>query len=140
MKILALTFGLLSITQFSFSQNCELKKTSKIIIGKTIIQIIEFLKLDSTDYTIVQEPPMVLRGIRGKKDNMDFIIYSERLMQKIEIDTIGGKWNIIPGKTNLQLIKDKKAIGFSIRCGNSIITKGQTISYYDFDWLKTVPH
>jgi hypothetical protein len=136
MKIITLTIILIFFGEISFSQNCELKKTSKIIIGKTITQVIECLKLDSSEYITFQEPPMVLRGIRGKKDNMDFIIYTKREMLKIEIDTTGGKWEIIPGKTNMELIQDKKAIGFSIRCGNSTITKGETISYYDFDWLK----
>ena len=136
MKIITLTVILLFFGEISFSQNCALKKTSKIIIGKTITQVIECLKLDSTEYIIFQEPPMVLRGIRGMKANMDFIIYTKREMQKIEIDTTGGKWEVIPEKTNMELIKDKKVIGFSIRCGNSVITKGETISYYDFDWLK----
>jgi hypothetical protein len=80
---------------------------------------------------------MVLRGIQGKKDNLEFLIYTEREMQKIEVDTIGGKWEIIPGKTDMELIQDKKVIGFSLRCGESIITKGETIVYYNFDWLKT---
>ncbi len=136
MKIIALTVILIFFGEISFSQNCELKKTSKIIIGKTITEVIECLKIDSSEYFIFQEPSMVLRGIRGKKDNMDFIIYTKREMQKIEIDTTGGKWEVIPGKTNMELIQDKKVVGFSIRCGNSIITKGETISYYNFDWLK----
>jgi hypothetical protein len=136
MKIITLIIILVFFGEISFSQNCELKKTSKNIIEKTITQVIDYLKLDSSEFIIFQEPSMVLRGIRGKKDNMDFIIYTKREPRKIEIDSTGGKWEVIPGKTNLELIQDKKVIGFSIRCGNSIITKGETISYYDFDWLK----
>jgi hypothetical protein len=117
-----------------FPQNCDLKKTSKLIIGRPISEFVERMQLDSIDYTVMQESPMILRGIRGSKGGLDFIIYTERQAQEIVVDTSGGKWKVLPGKTDRELIMDKKAIGFSLRCGSSIVSRGETIVYYNFDW------
>ena len=113
--------------------NCGLKKVSDSLMGKSLSEAMAYLDITGNEFYSVQEPPMVLRGIKGKKGTLEFYIYVERTAIPIEIDTTGGGWKVKEGKSDLELIKDKKVIGFSLRCGENVLSGGETIFYYNFE-------
>ena len=105
-NIVPLLFILL-INNNSFGQSCNIDSTANQINGKTIETVIDILKLDSSDYHLINEPPGVIRGITGIKNDLHFFIYVERTCKPLLIDTTGGNWTV--EQTNYyDLIKKKK--------------------------------
>src|SRR5687768_11753059 len=110
MKNSPLVILLIFFSCFSFSQTCNLKKIAKTLSGKTISEAISYFNLDSTGYSVVQEPYGVIRGIRASKNGVDFLIYCDRETQALDIDTTGGNWIVLPQPSEISLIQDKKII------------------------------
>jgi hypothetical protein len=136
MKKTILFIGIIFFAVSVYSQYNNLHKIARQIKGKTIAQVIDFFQLDSNDFNIVQEPPMIIRGIRANKDELQMLIYTERTSNPLNIDTTGNDWKIMPARDDYDLIKDSKVIGFSLKFGDALLTRGKTIVYYNFDWLQ----
>jgi hypothetical protein len=126
-------FLLIILSLNLYSQKQSLKRIYRELNGKTIQEGCKYLDIDTNNYSFINEPFGVLRGIKGVKDSLEFKIYVERTsnMPVLTFDTTIVKKEVKP----YDLIKGKKVIGCSLRYEDKTFSKGERVYYYDFDYI-----
>lgn len=108
-------------------KNNDIEYIDSLLIGKSLKKAIKILQLD-TNWHVISEPPLKLRGIDWESDTLMIQIYVEPTMTKITGNHID---NITAYK--FDQIKNKKIIGVSWSKINKCRSVGTVIWYYALD-------
>jgi hypothetical protein len=110
------------------SNNIELIDSS--LIGQTINEAIKILRIDSSEFHIVHEPPMIIRGLSiEESDTCEIRLYVARIMDTARGCDFGG-WKM----KGFHQIENAKVIGvgWSKPKSGKKNHVGEVIAYYEY--------
>lgn len=105
----------------------DIEQVDSTLIGMTVSQAIDRLKLDTSQYFAFDEPPMILRGLHvSLGDTCQITLFVERTSIIDKLDSVVDNWD-----KKYRYIINKKIIGVSWRKSNQNKSKsiGATIPW-----------
>ena len=112
-------YSLFSLIYLSCNSDNEMQFYDNFL-GKSIEEVVGKLKLRIDDFSIIQEPPGIIRGI--SKSTID-----ERIYIYIARDSFGVQFE---NQLETKDVLNKQVVGFAIKKNGDWYTVGQVIDYY----------